>query len=143
MITIRSVQPHEKQAVLEFEERVSNEKNITSAYDMMSLIRCGYVLVAKKEDMIVGLLIAMRTTQNEIEVLDWLVDSNFRRKGIGKQLYQTLARSAGNIPINALVRCDNVASVAAHEKMFFTKKEKIIDPYGLGEDHAWWYMQKQ
>lgn len=152
MIRITKAKPGECQLVRQFEEKIWQEKCVTSQYDAAIYVRFGYVFIAKDKGKIVGAIIALRTKDNEVKITDWIVDKEYRRKGIGGQLYQKLEKEVADSESNiragrkqgsrmiACVKATNIASLEGHKKFGFKKIKKMIDPFCLGDKKTWWLM---
>ena len=143
MITITQAKPSECQKIRKFEQAVWKEKGITSAYDSAFFAWFGYVYVAKDKGKIVGVIIAIKTRDNQVKVVDWLVKEKYRRQGIGLRLYKKLLTAAAGLTVVAFVDSSNIASLEAHQALGFKKMKKIKDPFYLGSKQVWWVMERK
>lgn len=141
MIKISKAKPKESQSIRQFEQFVWNETNITSPYDIVSFVTYGYVFLAKSKDKIVGAIVAIKTKDNEIRIIDWIVDESYRHIGIGTKLYEKLRKEAGNLTMIAYVESDNTASIEGHKKLGFKPTKKITDPFFIGDKKNWVIMK--
>ena len=141
MITISKAVKSDSKNIIELEERVWKEKNVTSIYDIPIFIKYGYTFVAKDENKIIGVIIAIKTKEDNIFVLDWIIDKKYRRREIGKKLYKKLITSIKNSAILSLVDENNIASINAHKKLGFKIIKKLKDPYHL-ENNEYVYLMK-
>ncbi len=142
MITISKAKLKDCQKIRKLEQKVWEEQNITSPYDTAICVRYGYVFVAKEIDKIIGAIIAIKTRDNEIKIVDWIVDKKYKNKSIGLKLYKKLIQHVSNIPIIAFVNSKNKISINKHKKLGFKMIKKIKDPYVLGEKDYWFLMKR-
>ncbi len=109
-----------------------DEGGQSNRYDMCDWISHGYAFVAKHRNRIVGAITAFRTSRNELYVTEWIVDKEYRRKGIGSRLYRRLI-STTQLPILSILSTDYKESVAGHSKLGFRLVKRLRNPYGLKE----------
>lgn len=89
MVRIRKAVLSDAQHIRALETRVWTEE-VTSKYDIATFVSYGYVFVAESEGALVGAIVAIEQKQGGIYVMDLVVDSNFRREGVGRKLYERL-----------------------------------------------------
>ncbi len=90
-------------------------------------------IVAEDNGEMVGFLIAIQTSMDELRILMLAVDEKYRRKGIGSMLLRhLLLKYAGVRRIYLEVRCDNDAAIKFYTKHGFKIKERIDDFYTDG-----------
>ena len=147
MIKISKAKPKESQSIRQFEQLVWNETDITSPYDIVSFVTYGYVFLAedteKDKDKIVGTIVAIKTKDNEIRIVDWIVHEQYRHTGIGTRLYKRLRKEIGNLTMIAYVESDNTASIEGHKKLGFKPTKKVKDPFFIGEKKNWLVMKSK
>lgn len=143
MVTISRAVLCESQKIQKLEEKVWREKRVTSPYDAAFYVRFGYVFVAKDHGQLVGAIVAIKTREDDIAVIDWVVDARYRQKGVGRRLYERLEKESKPHHIVAYVQVDNTSSVEAHTRMGFKKFKKIQDLFSLGTQEWWWVMKME
>lgn len=143
MIKISKAKPEESQLIRQFEQFVWNEPSITSPYDIVSFVTYGYVFLAKDRDKIVGTIVAIKTKDNEIRIIDWIVDEPYRHIGIGTKLYKRLRKEIGKLTMIAYVESDNTASIEGHKKLGFKPTKQITDPFLIGDKKDWIVMKSK
>jgi len=90
-------------------------------------------MVAEENGKIVGFLIAIQTSVDELRILMLAVDEKFRRRGIGSMLLRNLlSKYAGIRRVYLEVRYDNDAAIKFYRKHGFRIKERIDDFYTDG-----------
>lgn len=137
---ITSAQPYECQEIRQLEEKAWGE-NVTSPYDIAFYVRFGYVFVAKVENKLVGVIIALKTKDDKIKVTDLVVDDNYRRRGIARELYLELLKLS--LPVIAFVNTKNEKSMNLHLKLGFKQVEEMEDPFYLGKKEKWVVMERE
>ena len=146
MIKIAKAKIGDNKGIRDLEKKIWKEFRIddaaTNKYDIGSFIRFGYVFVAKVKSKIVGAIIAIRTNNNSIFIIDWIVDKNFREQGIGSALYKDLMRHTKGDSLITLVSQRYKASVKAHKNMGFKLIRMIKDPHGVGEKEKYFFFLK-
>lgn len=119
--------------ILELQKNIwKDEGGSSNRYDMCDWISHGYVFVAKHMGKIVGTIAAFKTSRNELYVTEWIVDKEYRRKGIGSKLYRKLI-STTHLPILSVLNIDYKESMAGHSKLGFRLVKRLRNPYGLKE----------
>ncbi|MBI2444694.1 MAG: GNAT family N-acetyltransferase [Candidatus Magasanikbacteria bacterium] len=142
MITLARAKPKESQAIRRLEQRVWRASNITSPYDIAFYVRFGYAWIARDAQRLIGAIVALKTRNDEVKIVDWVVEPKYRRRGIGERLYRALERASRGLPIIALVKETNRPSLRAHQKLGFKPVRAIRDPFALGSKKRWWLMRK-
>ncbi len=142
MITITKAVKSDSKSIIKLEERVWEEKNITSIYDIPVFIKYGYTFVARDGNKTIGVIMAIKTKEDNIFVMDWIVDKKYRRKKIGERLYKKLITNIKNNAILSLVDENNIVSINAHKKLGFKIIKKLKDPYYLGNNEYVYLMKK-
>lgn len=90
-------------------------------------------LVAEKNGKIVGFVIAIKQSNNELRILMLAVDKNFRRQGIGTSLLRELLFRFPEIRrIYLEVKVSNKEAIKFYKKNGFKIKDKIEDFYSDG-----------
>lgn len=143
MITISKAKIGDAQKIRAFEQKEWNEKDIVGPYEAATFIRYGYAFVAKDKGEIVGVIIAMKTKNNEVKVIDWIVAEDYRRQRIGTRLYAALEKEVKGYPLLSFVECNNEESANGHQNLGFEKVKKIKDAFGMGKNEQWWLMRKE
>jgi len=141
MIKISKAKPKESQSIRQFEQFVWDEECITSKYDIVSFVTYGYVFLAKDKDKIVGTIVAIKTKDNEVRILDWIVHEKYRHMGIGTRLYKRLKKEIGKLTMIAYVESDNKASIEGHKKLGFKCTKEITDPFFIGDKKNWFKLK--
>ena len=134
MITIAKAKIGDAQKIRSFEQIEWNEKDIVGPYEAATFIRYGYAFVAKDKGEIVGVIIAMKTKNDEIKVIDWIVAKEYRRQKIGSRLYAALEKEVKEYPLLSFVERNNKESADGHKKLGFRKVKKIKDAFGMGKN---------
>lgn len=140
MIRISQARPPECQKLRDF-ETLTWKESVTSVYDIAFYVYFGYCFLAKDGDKMVGLIMAMKTRENKVKIVDWLVNPAYRNRGIGTRLYKRLKKEVSPLPIIAFVNCNNAVSLGRHLKLGFKKIRKIKDPFYLKDGSEWWHME--
>lgn len=141
MVIISEAEPSESQKIRKLEERVW-EKGVTSPYDAAAFAEHGYTFVAKDNNEIIGAIVAFKTRDNKIRVVDWIVDEKHRKRGIGFRLYNMLMKSVDNAPLITLVNSKNKTSIEGHKKLGFRIIKEIRDPYHRGRSEHAFLMER-
>ncbi len=90
-------------------------------------------LVAERNGKVVGFLIAIKPSSNEMRILMLAVDKLYRRKGIGSSLIKELILRHPELrKIYLEVKVNNIEAIKFYEKHGFRIKEKIDDFYTDG-----------
>jgi len=132
-ISIARARVSDVDGILELQKNIwKDEGGQSNWYDMCDWIVHGYVFVAKHRSKIVGTIAAFRTSGNELYVTEWIVDEEYRRKGIGSRLYRKLI-STTQLPILTIISTDYKESMAGHSKLGFRLVKRLRNPYGLKE----------
>jgi len=132
-ISIARARVSDVDGILELQKNIwKDEGGQSNRYDMCDWIVHGYVFVAKHRSKIVGTIAAFRTSRNELYVTEWIVDKEYRRKGIGSRLYRKLI-STTQLPILTIISTDYKESMAGHSKLGFRLVKRLRNPYGLKE----------
>ena len=132
----------DSQEIRKLEEKVW-WKGVTSPYDAATFAEYGLTFIARDNQKIVGAIIAIPTMKKEMRVLDWIVHHSYRRKGIGKSLYQRLFKSTKGRPILTYVDVKNTTSLNGHHKLEFTVLKKMNHPYGRKKDHPAFLLRRE
>jgi ribosomal protein S18 acetylase RimI-like enzyme len=140
MITISKAKVNECQKIRQLEQLVWNDKNITSKFDAPTFVKYGYTYVAKDKNKIIGAIISIVTPKNELKIIDWIVDKQYRGKGIGEKLFNKLFDL--NMPIVSQVNAKNKISLEGHKKIGFKLKKKIKDAYYIGEKQMYYILER-
>ena len=109
---------------------------VTSAWDIGTFVRCGYVYVACLDSSIVGAIVAIQHRCAYLYVVGLLVEPTMRRKGIGERLYKRVLHHAHRVSsgrVETHVGISSGASVALHKKLGFRVIRQETDVYGLQE----------
>lgn len=141
MIVIRRAKSNEGRKIMEFEMRVWQDKEVVSRYEAVNLARFGYTFVAVDNGEIIGVIVGMKTRDDKIKIVDWLVDEKYRGQGIGVKLYDKLKKETKGCEIISFINCKNLRSLSAHQKIGFLKFGKIKDPYCSGDGSVWWKLK--
>lgn len=144
MVIIHRANPSDSEVIRDLEKEAHGEE-VTSRYDAALISSFGYAYVAKENGKIIGAITAWQTRNGDVKINDWVVHPEHRRKGIGEKLYQKLIEETKGKIILALVDEKNSASMKAHQKMGFTKVERVDDVYGerKGEEQVLWKWENQ
>jgi ribosomal protein S18 acetylase RimI-like enzyme len=132
MIRVVKARLGDSPAIRKLEKKVWG-KNVTSSYDTATFVEYGHTLVAKEKGKIIGAIIGLKTMNDEIRVIDWVVDPTHRRRGVGEKLYAALLHQFPNKPIIAYVDEKNAASIHGHKKLGFNVVKKTMDPWGTAK----------
>lgn len=128
MIRIVKAKKDDAMAIVALQQKVWQEAEVSNIYEIAEFIRYGLVYVAKDKGRIVGVIVAFCKRQGGICVEDFVVDDEYRNKGIGYRLYQALLKYAPR-PVVTLLRPDYDASIHLHERLGFHKIQTVYRPY--------------
>lgn len=121
----------------ELEQEVWNERDITSPYDATMFAEHGWVFVARESTCIVGGIVAILAKDGSIFVVDWVVKDQYRRQGVGTQLYKKLISALPDKRVLALVSVSNRTSLLAHQKLGFGINRTIENAYGVAPGRSY------
>lgn len=138
MITISAAKKDDGPAIVQLEQTVWQEENISNVYDIASFIRHGFVYVAKEKGSIIGVLVSFITKQGEIYISNLVVHPDYRNKHIATRLYQRLLRDT-NLPLITFISPDYHASLHLHERLGFKKLYTARKPYSQQLDPFFMY----
>ena len=82
-----------------------------------------YLFVAEKNDEVIGYCV-MSTVLDEGSLLDICVDSNYRRQGVAKALFDKLSEVASILPLAFItleVRASNIGAISLYSSLGFEK----------------------
>ncbi len=144
MVLITKAKPSDSDAIRNLEKEAHGEE-VTSRYDAALIARFGYAYVATENGKIIGAITAWQTRHGEVKINDWVVHPEYRRKGIGKDLYVKLIQETKGKAILSLVDIKNTASMDAHQKMGFKVVDTIADAYQLGKggEQVLWQLENK
>jgi ribosomal protein S18 acetylase RimI-like enzyme len=132
-ITISRATRVDAEPIRALEQRVWAERDVTGRYEVGPIIRFGRAFVAKRAGRVIGAILASPTLDGSLHVSDWVVDKRWRRRGIGRKLYDALLRAEPTRRLVTIVGRSQRPSLRAHRTLGFRCVASIRDPYGLGE----------
>ena len=143
MVSISKAKVSDAPGIRKLEQQIWREKETTGKYEDGYIIRFEYAFVAKEKNKIIGAILAMRTTNDEIYVEDIIISPRFQHQGIDRKLYSTLLAHCGDHTILALVNVTNESSIALHKELGFKGVKKIVNPFGVKEETVSFLMKKE
>ena|SRR3989344_7692091 len=143
MVTISKAKMYESSAIRKLEQQVWKDKDCTGKYENAYLTRFEYVFVAKEKNKIIGAILAMKTSKEEVYVEDVIIHPKWQGQGLGKRLYETLFAACGNLPVLALVNITNEASIKLHKELGFKGVKQIKNPFGVDKEATSFLMKRE
>ena len=143
MVSISRAKVYESSAIRKLEQQVWKDKDITRKYENAYLIKFEYAFVAKEKNKIIGAILAMKTTKEEVYVEDLIIHPKWQHQGLEKKLYETLFAACGNIPVFALVDNTNEASLRMHKELGFTGVKKVPNPFERDKTSTSFLMRRE
>jgi len=120
---IKKMSEHHLDAVLSVEQRsFSHPWSRQSIIDELQK-ESSYLFVALENDIVIGYCV-MSTVLDEGSLLDICVDSNYRRKGVAKALFDKLCEVASQLSLAFItleVRASNFGAISLYNSLGFEK----------------------
>lgn len=134
-IRISRARVSDAQEIRQLENAVWGEE-VVNKYDSPGFVRFGYVYIAKHKNKIIGAIVSYRTNKNEVYVCDLVVDSKYRKLGIGEKLYRKLLQSVKGTSVVSFVNPNLAPTLALHKKLGGKVIKRIEDVYGLDGNNS-------